>query len=49
MIMEQGISICVDLKCGWRLDCKKFARALDVNSGKITKGYYIVEKCEYEK
>jgi hypothetical protein len=46
--MEQGISICVDLKCGWRLDCKKFARAMDVNSGKITKGYYIVEKYEYE-
>ena len=47
--MAQGISICVDLKCPSRFDCKKFARALDVNSGKITNGYYIIEKCEYEK
>jgi hypothetical protein len=31
------------------MECAKFARALDVNSGKITSGYYIVDKCEYEK
>ena len=47
--MENTIAICVDIKCPSRLDCKKFTRALDVNSGKITKGYYIIEKCDFEK
>ena len=47
--MNETIAICVDIKCEFRLTCKKFARALDVNSGKITKGYYIIDKCDYEK
>lgn len=44
----EKVAICVDLKCPSRLDCKKFTRALDVNSGKI-KEYYIIDKCDYEK
>lgn len=45
--MEQA-SICIDLKCPSRLECKKFSRALDVNAGKI-KQYRIIEKCDFEK
>lgn len=47
--MEASVSICCNLKCAERFSCAKFARALDVNSGKIKSGYYEVEKCEYEK
>jgi hypothetical protein len=47
--MENNISICCKTDCPHRMECAKFARALDVNSGKITSGYYIVDKCEYEK
>lgn len=47
--MENKISICCNVKCAERFTCAKFARALDVNSGKIVSNYYEVEKCEYEK
>ena len=43
------VTICCKVSCEVRMNCGKFQRALDVNSGKIIKGYYEVEKCEYEK
>ncbi len=43
------ISICCRTDCATRHECAKFARAMDVNSGKIATGYYIIDKCEFEK
>lgn len=37
-----NVSICCDVKCGLRFECRKFSNALDVNSGKIT-NYEIIE------
>lgn len=48
-MVNEKISICCDTTCQERFTCAKFSRALDVNCGKIKSGYYIVEKCEYEK
>ena len=46
------ILICCNVGCAERFSCQKFARALDVNSGKIKANYEEVE-CEkfsqYEK
>ena len=47
--MEQSISICTKIDCPNRYTCAKFSRAIDVVKGDIKSGYYIVEKCEYEK
>lgn len=47
--MENSIAICCKIDCPNKFTCAKFGRALDVNSGKIKQGYYIVEKCDYEK
>ena len=47
--MENSISICCKVSCPERFSCAKFARALDVNIGKIVAGYYEIEGCEYEK
>ena len=48
----EQVTICCDVTCPERFSCQKFARAMDVNGGKITNGYTIV-KCEkfkeYEK
>lgn len=44
-----SVSICCNVHCTERFTCAKFARALDVNSGKIKANYYEVEKCEYER
>lgn len=48
----ERVTICCNTGCGERLSCQKFARALDVNSGKVKTGYVIVE-CDkfnqYEK
>ena len=49
MMMIEKISICIDMKCPQRLECKKFIRALDYNGGKIKGDYKIIEKCEYER
>lgn len=50
--MRESVTICCDVGCSLRLECAKFNRALDVNSGKIRSGYVEV-KCEngseYEK
>jgi hypothetical protein len=47
--MENSVSICCDVACPERFSCAQFARAMDVNAGKIINGYYIIEKCNYEK
>ena len=50
--MNEEITICCNVSCSERFTCQKFSRALDVNSGKILKGYAEVkcERCsEYEK
>lgn len=49
LIMENNISICCKTDCPHRMECAKFTRAMDVNAGKIVSGYYLIEKCEYEK
>lgn len=41
--------ICTKMTCERRLFCKKFANAIDVNTGKVKSGWYIIDKCEYEK
>lgn len=50
--MKESITICCDVSCRVRLECAKFTRALEVNSGRIRSGYVEV-KCEngseYEK
>lgn len=46
---ETKISICCNVKCNERFSCAKFARALDVNGGKIVSWYYEIDKCDYEK
>jgi hypothetical protein len=43
------VSICCNVKCNERFTCAQFARALDVNSGKIASNYYEIDKCSYEK
>ena len=48
----ENVLICCNVKCPDRFSCAKFARAMDVNSGKILSGYQIVEcnnHSEYEK
>lgn len=46
-----GVSICCKTDCPERFTCAQFARAMDVNSGKlfIEGSYYIIDKCSYEK
>lgn len=39
------VTICCKVSCEVRMNCGKFQRALDVNSGKIRNGYAEV-KCE---
>lgn len=46
---EVDILICCKVSCPERFSCAKFARALDVNGGKIKANYREVDKCEYEK
>ena len=46
--MEE-VKVCCKVDCRERFSCAKFARALDVNSGKIRAGYVVIGKCEYEK
>ena len=47
--MPENVSICCNVQCPERLSCAQFARAMDVNAGKILSWYYIIEKCSYEK
>lgn len=37
------ITICCNVVCPERFGCGCFSRAMDVNSGKITSGYRIIE------
>lgn len=37
------ITICCNVTCPIRFTCATFARAIDVNSGKVTGGYRIIE------
>ena len=50
--MKESVTICCNISCSLRLGRAKFARALEVNSGKIKNGYVEV-KCsggsEYER
>lgn len=37
------VNICCNVNCSERFSCACFSRALDVNAGKILKGYRIIE------
>lgn len=45
------ITICCNVGCAERHSCAQFARAMDVNSGKIafSDNVRILDKCSYEK
>lgn len=45
------VSICCNVECAERHGCAQFARAMDINAGRLNVGdnYVIIEKCNYEK